>query len=164
MVATLVFMAAFSISSPAFMDGGNIPPKFTCDAGNTSPSPALAWKEAPAGTKSFVLIMDDPDVPMPGGFTHWVLADIPGSATTIPESFAVGSVGVSANSGYRRPGYAGPCPPTGAHHYHFKLYALDVATLGLAQGATRADIEKALAEHRPLAMAETIGVYQKQVK
>jgi phosphatidylethanolamine-binding protein (PEBP) family uncharacterized protein len=58
----------------------------------------------------------------------------------------------------------GPCPPTGAHHYHFKLYALDVETLGLPPGATRADIEKALAEHKPLAMAETIGLFQRQPK
>ena len=163
MVGFLV-AAAFTISSAAFTDGGNIPSTFTCDAGQTSPSPALAWKDAPAGTKSFVLIMDDPDVPMPNGFTHWVLADIPASAKELPEGFQVGSLGVSANSGFRRAGYGGPCPPTGAHHYHFKLYALDVATLGLPLGATRADIEKALAEHKPLAMAETIGIYQKQPK
>jgi Raf kinase inhibitor-like YbhB/YbcL family protein len=159
-----VFLAAaFTISSPAFTDGGNIPPRFTCDAGQTSPSPALAWKEAPAGTKSFVLIMDDPDVPMPGGFTHWVLADIPASATGLPEGFTVGSLGVSANSGFGRPGYGGPCPPTGAHHYHFKLSALDVATIGVAQGARRADVEKAMAGH-VLATTETLGLYQKQPK
>ena len=159
-----VFLAAaFTITSPAFTEGGNIPPKFTCDAGQTSPSPALAWKEAPAGTKSFVLIMDDPDVPMPGGFTHWVLADIPGSATGLPEGFTVGSLGVSANSGFGRPGYGGPCPPTGAHHYHFKLSALDVNTIGVAQGARRADVEKAMAGH-VLATTETVGLYQKQPK
>ena len=102
-----VFLAAtFTITSAAFTDGGNIPSKFTCDAGQTSPSPALAWKDAPAGTKSFVLIMDDPDVPMPGGFTHWVLADVPAATKELPEGFQVGSVGVSANSGFRRPGYA----------------------------------------------------------
>jgi Raf kinase inhibitor-like YbhB/YbcL family protein len=159
-----VFLAAaFAITSTAFTEGGNIPPKFTCDAGQTSPSPALAWKEAPAGTKSFVLIMDDPDVPMPGGFTHWVLADIPGTATGLPEGFTVGSLGVSANSGFGRPGYGGPCPPTGAHHYHFKLSALDVATIGVAQGARRADVEKAMAGH-VLATTEVVGLYQKQPK
>ena len=163
MLGLLIAAAAFSISSPAFTEGGNIPPKFTCDAGATSPSPALAWKEAPAGTKSFVLIMDDPDVPMPGGFTHWVLADIPGSAMGLPEGFAVGSLGVSANSGFRKPGYGGPCPPTGAHHYHFKLSALDVATIGVAQGASRADVEKAMAGH-VLGTTETMGLYQKQPK
>ena len=159
----ILFAAAFTLSSSAFTNGGNIPAKFTCDAGQTNPSPALAWSEPPAGTKSFVLIMDDPDVPMPNGFTHWVLADIPASTTALPENFQVGSVGVSANSGFRRPGYAGPCPPTGVHHYHFKLMALDVETLGVAQGVTRADVEKAMAGH-VLATAETIGLYQKQPK
>ena len=77
MIGILLAAGVFSISSPAFSEGGNIPSKFTCDAGPTAPSPALAWKDAPSGTKSFVLIMDDPDVPMPNGFTHWVLADIP---------------------------------------------------------------------------------------
>jgi Raf kinase inhibitor-like YbhB/YbcL family protein len=163
MLGVLLAAAAFSISSPAFTEGGNIPSKFTCDAGQTNPSPALAWKDAPAGTKSFVLIMDDPDAPMPGGFTHWVLADIPASTKGLPEGFQVGSLGVSANSGFRRPGYGGPCPPSGAHHYHFKLSALDVDSIGIAQGASRADVEKAMAGH-VLATAETVGLYQKQPK
>jgi Raf kinase inhibitor-like YbhB/YbcL family protein len=163
MLGVLLAAAAFSISSPAFTEGGNIPSKFTCDAGQTSPSPALTWKDVPAGTKSFVLIMDDPDVPMPNGFTHWVLADIPASTKGLPEGFQVGSVGVSANSGFRRPGYGGPCPPTGAHHYHFKLSALDVDSIGVAQGASRADVEKAMAGH-VLATTETVGLYQKQPK
>jgi Raf kinase inhibitor-like YbhB/YbcL family protein len=110
-----------------------------------------------------VLIMDDPDVPMPNGFTHWVLADIPASTKGLPEGFQVGSVGVSANSGFRRPGYGGPCPPTGAHHYHFKLSALDVESIGVAQGASRTDVEKAMAGH-VLATTETVGLYQKQPK
>jgi Raf kinase inhibitor-like YbhB/YbcL family protein len=161
----VVLAAAFSISSTAFADGGNIPSKFTCDAGQTSPSPALVWKDAPAGTRSFTLVMDDPDVTqIAGGFVHWVLMDIPARTLELPEGFQVGSLGLSGSTGMRRPGYMGPCPPTGVHHYHFKLYALDVDTLGLPQGATRADVEKALAEHKPLAMAETIGLYQKQAK
>src|SRR5215471_589131 len=96
----VVVAAALSITSPAFTEGANIPSKFTCDAGQTSPSPALAWKDAPANTKSFVLIMHDPDVvQMPGGFTHWVLFDIPASTTQLPEGFQPGSVGVSGNMG-----------------------------------------------------------------
>src|SRR3954454_4821149 len=164
MIAVFI-AAAFTISSPAFPDGGNIPSKFTCDAGQTSPSPALSWKDEPAGNRSFALVMDDPDVTqMAGGLVHWVVFEIPGKTAALPEGFTVGSIGVSGNMGMRRQGYMGPCPPTGAHHYHFKLYALDVETLGLPQGATRADIEKALAEHKPLATAETIGLYQKQAK
>jgi Raf kinase inhibitor-like YbhB/YbcL family protein len=163
MIGVLLAAGIFSISSPAFSEGGNIPSKFTCDASQTAPSPTLAWKDAPSGTKSFVLIMDDPDVPMPNGFTHWVLADIPGSAKELPEGFQVGSLGVSANSGFRRPGYGGPCPPTGAHHYHFKLMALDTDTIGVAQGASRADVEKAMQGH-VIGTAETVGLYQKQPK
>src|SRR5437667_6658943 len=105
MFGVLIAAAAFSISSPAFTEGGNIPPKFTCDAGTTNPSPALAWKDAPAGAKSFVLILHDPDAPLAGGFTHWVLFDVPASTTGLPENFQPGSVGVSGNSGFRRPGY-----------------------------------------------------------
>lgn len=109
MLGILLAAAAFSISSPAFTNDANIPSKFTCDAGMQNPSPALSWKEAPAGTKSFALIMHDPDAPMPGGFTHWVLFDIPASTTQLPEAFQAGSVGVSGNSGFRRAGYGGPC-------------------------------------------------------
>ena len=163
MLGAILAAAAFTISSPAFTNGGNIPSKYTCDAGMTNPSPELAWSDAPAGTKSFVLIMDDPDVPLPNGFTHWVLADIPASAKGLPENFQVGSLGVSGNSGFRRAGYGGPCPPTGVHHYHFKLMALDVETIGVQQGAGRAVIEKAMTGH-VIGTAETIGLYQKQPK
>ena len=159
----VVVAAAFSLTSPAFIEGANIPPKFTCDAGQTSPSPALAWKEAPANTKSFVLIMHDPDVPMPGGFTHWVLFDIPATTMALPEGFQAGSVGVSGNTGMRRQGYMGPCPPTGAHHYHFMLAALDVPTLGLQAGASKADVEKAMEGH-VVGKTELVGLYQKQPK
>jgi Raf kinase inhibitor-like YbhB/YbcL family protein len=163
MIGVIVIAAAFSLTSPAFTNDGAIPAKFTCDAGNTSPSPALAWKEAPAGTKSFALILHDPDAPLAGGFTHWVLFDIPASTTALPENFQPGSVGVSGNMGMRRPGYMGPCPPTGVHHYHFTLMALDVATLGVPAGATKADVEKA-AEGHVIGKAELVGTYQKQPK
>src|SRR5262250_3669014 len=104
MLGVLLAAAAFSISSPAFTNDSNIPSKFTCDAGMQNPSPALAWKDAPAGTKSFVLIMHDPDAPLAGGFTHWVLFDLPPSTKDLPEGFQAGSVGVSGNSGFRRAG------------------------------------------------------------
>ena len=159
----IVAAAALSLTSPAFTEGANIPSKFTCDAGQTSPSPALAWKDAPAGTKSFVLIVHDPDAPMPGGFTHWVLFDIPATTMGLPEGFQAGSVGVSGNQGMRRQGYMGPCPPSGAHHYHFMLSALDVASLGLQAGATKVDVEKAMEAH-VVAKTELIGIYERQRK
>jgi Raf kinase inhibitor-like YbhB/YbcL family protein len=163
MVGVLILAAAFSISSPAFTEGGNIPSTFTCDAGQSNPSPALAWKDAPANTKSLVLIMHDPDAPLAGGFTHWVLFDIPATTMQLPENFQPGSVGVSGNSGFRRQGYGGPCPPSGSHHYHFMLSALDVPALGLQAGATKADVEKAMQGH-VIGTAETVGLYQRQPK
>src|SRR5215510_6141630 len=159
----IVAAAAFSLSSPAFANDANIPSKFTCDAGMQNPSPALAWKDAPANTKSFVLIMHDPDAPLAGGFTHWVLFDIPATTKSLPEGFQAGSVGVSGNSGFRRAGYGGPCPPTGTHHYHFMLSALDVPTLGLQAGATKADVEKAMEGH-VIGKTELVGLYQRQPK
>ena len=160
---TVLAAAAFTLTSTAFANNANIPSKFTCDAGQTNPSPALAWTEAPAGTKSFALIMHDPDAPLAGGFTHWVLFDIPATASSLPEGFQPGSDGVSGNSGFRRAGYGGPCPPSGVHHYHFTLSALDVPTLGLQAGATKADVEKAMAGH-VLGTAELIGLYARQPK
>lgn len=163
MLGVLFAAAAFSLTSPAFTSDGAIPSQFTCDAGTTSPSPALAWTDAPTGTKSFALILHDPDAPMNGGFTHWVLFDIPASNLSLPERFQVGSVGVSGNMGMRRQGYMGPCPPSGVHHYHFTLMALDVPTLGLQAGASKADVEKA-AEGHVIGKAELVGTYQRQPK
>jgi hypothetical protein len=158
-----VTAAAFSLTSAAFTNDGNIPSKFTCDAGAQNPSPALAWKDAPAGTKSFVLILHDPDAPMAGGFTHWVLFDIPATTMQLPEAFEPGTVGVSGNSGFRRAGYGGPCPPSGVHHYHFTLSALDVPSIGAPAGASKADVEKAMQGH-VLGTAELVGLYQRQPK
>ena len=160
---SLFAAAAFALSSPAFTEGGNIPSKYTCDAGTQNPSPALTWKEAPPNTKSFVLVMHDPDAPLAGGFTHWVLFDIPAATTSLPEGFQPGRVGVSGSSGFRRQGYGGPCPPSGSHHYHFILSALDVPTLGLQAGATKADVEKAMEGH-VVAKTELVGLYQRQPK
>src|ERR1041384_5434663 len=159
----VVVGAALSLTSPAFAEGANIPSKYTCDAGQTNPSPALTWKDAPSNAKSFVLIMHDPAAPLAGGFTHWVLFDIPAATTSLPENFQPGSVGVSGNSGFRRTGYGGPCPPSGSHHYHFMLSALDVPTLGLQAGATKADVEKAMQGH-VIGTAELVGLYQRQAK
>src|SRR5262249_61922176 len=129
---------------PASPERGTIPSKYTCAAGQPNPSPALAGKEAPAAAKSFVLIMHDPDAPLAGGFTHWVLFDIPATTMSLPEDFQPGSVGTSGNSGFRRAGYGGPCPPSGSHHYHFVLSALDRPSLAPQAGATKADVEKAM--------------------
>src|SRR5262249_62096591 len=123
----------------------------------------LSWKDAPPSQKSFGLTKHVPDAPLAGGFTHWVLFDIPATTMQLPEAFQPGSLGVSGNSGFRRQGYGGPCPPSGSHHYHFMLSALDVPTLGLQAGATKADVEKAMEGHI-VGKAETVGLYQRQPK
>src|SRR2546430_13119560 len=126
----LIAAAAFSLTSPAFKEGGSIPSKYTCDAGQTNPSPALAWTDAPANTKSFALIMHDPDAPMAGGFTHWVLFDIPATTKQLPEGFQAGSVGVSGDSGFRRGGNGGAHPPPGVPHHTTYLSAPGACTVG----------------------------------
>ena len=121
-------MAAFPLSSPAFMQGSLIPKKFTCDGANVSP--ALNLSSLPPGTHSLALITDDPDAPV-GMFTHLVLYNIAPSLTGLPEAVPkiaqVAGIGAHGNNSYGRPGYDGPCPPRGApHRYYFTLYALDL--------------------------------------
>ena len=146
----------FKLSSPAFSDSGSIPQKFTCQGDNVSPE--LKWSEAPAGAKSFALIMDDPDVPG-GTFTHWVLFDIPADQQQLAEAAA--PIGVGGNNGMNQTGYLGPCPPSGSHRYYFRLYALDVPSLNLKAGAARSEVEAALKNH-VIGVADTMGRYEQQ--
>lgn len=143
----------FVLVSNAFSEGETIPKKFTCDGQNISPQ--LKWDGAPAGTRSFTLIMDDPDAPT-GTFTHWVAFDLPATQNGIAEGAK--TVGKGGQNGARRTGYTGPCPPSGTHRYFFTVYALDVASLGLNDGASRADVEKALSAH-VLAKTQLMGRY-----
>lgn len=118
--------AGFGLQSTAFSAGEMIPARYTCDG--ESVSPPLAWHNAPAATRSFALIVDDPDAPG-GTYVHWVLYDLPVTATHLdahltPDGAPAGArFGVNSRSD---PAYTGPCPPSGTHHYHFKLYALDI--------------------------------------
>jgi Raf kinase inhibitor-like YbhB/YbcL family protein len=148
--------AKFKLSSPAFQDSGLIPQKFTCQGGNVSPE--LNWSEAPASTKSFALIVDDPDAPG-GTFTHWVVFDLPADQKQLAEG--IGPIGVGGNNGVNQTGYMGPCPPSGSHRYYFRLYALDVPSLNLKAGAARHEVETALQGHI-IGTAETMGRYEKQ--
>jgi Raf kinase inhibitor-like YbhB/YbcL family protein len=146
----------FELSSPAFADSSSIPQKFTCQGDDISPE--LNWSEAPAGAKSFALIVDDPDAPA-GTFTHWVLFDIPAGAKQLAED--AGPVGVSGNNSSGQAGYTGPCPPSGSHRYYFRLYALDVPSLNLKAGTARSEVEAAMEKHI-VGTAETMGRYEKQ--
>jgi Raf kinase inhibitor-like YbhB/YbcL family protein len=114
---------AMEITSSAFANNTLIPSKYTCDGENVSPP--LAWQDVPEGTESFKLIVDDPDAPS-GTWTHWVLYDIPADVKALPEDIKQLPAGtkVGPNS-WQKNEYGGPCPPSGQHHYHFKLYALD---------------------------------------
>lgn len=152
---------AWKLTSTAFAPGGDIPKKFTCDGPDVSP--ALAWDSAPAGTQSIALIVDDPDAPV-GTWVHWVLWDLPASARelaeNVPKQEELPGGARQGRNDFRRIGYGGPCPPPGpAHRYFFKLYALN-AKLGLKPGATKADVERAMAGHI-LAQAELMGRYKR---
>jgi Raf kinase inhibitor-like YbhB/YbcL family protein len=150
---------SFPLTSADFAAGAAMPKALTCDGANESP--ALAWQGAPAATKGFLLVADDPDAPS-GDFTHWVLFDVPAMAT----SLAHGSpgAGVAGKNDFGNAGYGGPCPPPGKpHRYFFRLYALDVASLGagtiaLGAGAARGDVEAAAQGH-VLAKGEILGTY-----
>jgi len=146
----------FKLSSPAFQDSGSIPQKFTCQGDNVSPE--LNWSEAPANTKSFALIMDDPDAPG-GTFTHWVVFDLPADQTQLAEG--IGPIGVGGNNGLSQTGYMGPCPPNGIHRYYFRLYALDIPSLNLKAGASRGEVETAMNGH-VIGSADAMGRFEQQ--
>lgn len=172
-VAAAVAVAAFAfageadmkltMTSTAFPPGGEIPVRYTCQGDDVSPP--LKWKDAPAGTKSFALVVDDPDAPDPAApkmtWVHWVLYDIPASAAGLAED-AGGRLPEGTRQGlndWKRTGYGGPCPPVGRHRYFFRLYALDVV-LGDLGHPGKADLERAMAGH-VLASSELLGTYQK---
>jgi Raf kinase inhibitor-like YbhB/YbcL family protein len=152
---------AFSISSPDFQNGGDIPKKFTCDGADISPE--LSWTDAPAGTQGFALIADDPDAPA-GTWTHWVIYEIPAHVhkldQNVPKNEDLPSGARQGRNDFRKIGYAGPCPPAGKpHRYFFKLYALDTR-LNLKPGTSKAELEKSMQGHT-LAKTELMGKYKR---
>lgn len=157
--------APFALTSPAFSDGAPLPAASAMkDAGGTNASPALAWEGAPEGTKSFALVCIDTH-PIAGGWVHWVVVDLPAETTSLPEGASGGSMLPGARelkNGFGEKGWGGPLPPegSGAHDYVFTLYALDVPTLDVADGATIADVNKALEQHT-LAKATLTGTFQR---
>jgi Raf kinase inhibitor-like YbhB/YbcL family protein len=155
---------SFTLKSPAFANGHEIPVDYTCEAGDVSP--ALAWSGVPSGTKSLALIVDDPDAPDPAApkmtWVHWVLYNMPADSSHIPEAADQDDLPAGTLEGkndWKRTGYGGPCPPIGRHRYFFKLYALDTVLPDL-NNPTKAELEKAVEGHI-LAKAELVGLYQK---
>ena len=154
--------AAIELTSSAFEYGQPIPPKHACtgDAATSlkDVSPDLSWSEPPTGTQSFALIMDDPDA-LNGTWDHWILFNIPASTRSLPESMPVNSGFSNGNNSWGRPGYGGPCPPSGTHRYFFKLFALD-EKLAISEGASKGELEKAMVGHI-LAQGELMGTFSK---
>jgi Raf kinase inhibitor-like YbhB/YbcL family protein len=151
---------SFTLTSSAFADRGTIPTKFTCDGTNVSP--ALAWQAWPAGTQSFVLIVDDPDAPR-ATFTHWLLYDIGVGLASLAEGQQPGWTGHSGVNDFGKKGYGGPCPPRGhgPHRYVFQLSAMDVDTIGLIDGASRSHVDTRMRGH-VLATAKLMGKYERK--
>jgi Raf kinase inhibitor-like YbhB/YbcL family protein len=151
------------LTSTNFTNQGAIPGKHTCEGNDVSP--ALTWANAPAGTKSFALIVDDPDAPDPANpkmtWVHWVLYNIPASTATLPEGVKGLPDGtLEGLNDWKQTGYRGPCPPIGRHRYFCKLYALDIILADLKTPA-KAKLEKAMEGH-VLAKTELVGTYQKK--
>jgi Raf kinase inhibitor-like YbhB/YbcL family protein len=153
--------AGLSVSSPSFSNGGEIPTRFTCSGPDVSPQ--LSWTEPLAGTKTFALLVDDPDAPA-GNWNHWVMWNLPASARSLPEG-----VGKSRRlpdgsqqglNDFRKIGYNGPCPPANKpHRYHFQLFALDTK-LSLNPDAGKPELEAAMKSHI-LAQAEWMGTFHR---
>lgn len=153
-----------ALTSSAFSHQGEIPGRFTCDGDNVSPP--LAWSDPPEGTKSFALIVDDPDAPDPRAprmtWVHWVLYNLPATAEELPEGVWRAALPPGTREGlndWKRTGYGGPCPPIGRHRYFHKLYALDTVLPDLGE-PTKAKLERAMKGH-VLAHTELVGTYRK---
>lgn len=153
---------ALSLRSPDFLYNGAIPREHTCDGPDISP--ALEWSGAPVGTKSFALIVDDPDAPDPKApkmtYVHWVVYDIPPHVGGLHRGTVKAPDGArEGTNDWKRIGYGGPCPPIGRHRYYFKLYALDKVLGDLAE-PTKAKLLAAMRGHI-LTQAELMGTYER---
>lgn len=153
-----------TLTSPAFEHGQPIPRRCTCEGDDISPP--LEWAGVPKGTKSLALIIEDPDAPDPAApkriWVHWVLYDIPVTASGLPEGAGGRDLPEGCREGlndWKKDGYGGPCPPTGRHRYFHRLYALDTV-LGDLHRPTKAQLEQAMNGHT-LARAELVGTYKK---
>ena len=148
---------SFQLTVAGFAEGSTIPRRHTCEGEDLSP--ALKWSGAPAETRGFALIMDDPDAPA-GTWNHWLLYDIPAATSELPEA---AKLGLSGTNDFGRSGYGGPCPPRGhgPHRYFFKLMALKVSSLGIPAGAKRADLDRTLKD-QVLAEARYMGRYERK--
>lgn len=154
----MLLAMALKLVIAGFPENAAIPPKYTCDGQNVSP--AVEWSGAPPQTKSFALILDDPDAPV-GLFTHWLLWNIPASDHSLGEHYHPSGAVTTGTNDFGNRGYGGPCPPRGTHRYYFKLYALDVPALEIHGNAKRADVDRALHGH-VIEQSEYLGKYERK--
>lgn len=147
-------MDALNITSPAFTNDGKMPAKYSCEGDGINPPLEIAG--VPEGTQSLALIAEDPDAPN-GAFCHWVVWNIDATTRTIKEGH---NPGISGSNGHGKTGYAPACPPDGAHHYYFWIYALD-KELDLEPGSDVEALREAMSGH-VLAEGELVGIYEKR--
>ena len=149
-------IATFTLTSPAFAEGGSIPRQHTCDGQDASPP--LSWSDVPPDAAALALVMDDPDA---GGFVHWVLFNLDTTATgSIPMGYSASpDAAPQGRNDFGRTGYGGPCPPSGTHHYVFRLLALDTE-LPLAGTPSAAQLQGAAQGH-VLGEARLTGTYRR---
>ena len=144
------------IESTAFKNNELIPPKYTCDGENVNPP--LMMSDVPTGAKSLVLIVDDPDAPA-GTWVHWTVWNINPEIKEIQEKSVPQNV-VEGITDFGKPGYGGPCPPSGTHRYFFKIYALG-STLDIDTSIKASDIKSKI-KGNILAKAQLVGLYRRQ--
>lgn len=166
LVLPLVALAGteeFQILSTAFRSGERIPDVYTCKGADRSPP--LTWSQPPQGTRTFALIMDDPDAPG-GTFTHWIAWNIPSSLRALPEGVHLKTLDPDIREGkndFGAIGYRGPCPPRGhgVHHYRFRLFALkEPIPPSLPEGATVQELNRLLSG-RILREAILVGTFSR---
>ena len=152
-----------NITSTAFENNEAIPSQYTCDGENITPP--LAFSEIPEDTESLALIVEDADIPDSVKtdlgievFDHWIVFGIPATTKKIGGGIVLDGVAGLNTRGKNE--YIGPCPPSGKHHYTFRLYALDI-NLNLPQQTDKAALEEAMAGH-VIDKAELTGVYERQ--
>ena len=159
---TEVHAMSLTLTSPVIRQNGEIPARYTCDGDDVSPP--LFWSGVPAGARSLVLIVDDPDAPDPKAprmtWVHWVMYNIPPAVTGFAEGVAAKNLPEGTLEGvndWKRTGYGGPCPPIGRHRYYFKLYALDTSLPDLHK-PNKAKLLQSMRGH-VLAEAELMATY-----
>lgn len=152
------------ISSPAFVQGSEIPAYYTCEGENVSPP--IQWKDIPPHTKSLTLIVDDPDAPDPKApkivWVHWIMYNIHPTLKGLDQNAQLPEGAKLGINNWNKTNYGGPCPPIGRHRYYHRLYALDIMLPDL-QSPTKEALLEAMKGHI-LAQAELMGTYQKQGK